>query len=338
MDLLLFSNQPEHELVRQTLEELRRLPGYGDSRTGCATVKFHNDAEPFAEILESVHGRQCIVIACDASDGRRSVNDYTRLTRMLLGALDYAEADIKALIFPYFAYGRQDRHRGETTERTANGAKMYAEDLERTAKIRFIGIMEPHTVYIVEMFTRRCRRLPVVQEFIPYLRQYLGRVEETVFCSPDVGGMQRTRRLAHLAGATLPCVVMDKERERVGEVARVAKVSGDVYERDVVIVDDIIDTAGTLCSSVRIAKAEGARKACVCAVHGLFNKDAVTRIRDCGVDRVFITSSVTQKSEVRECGFIQIIPLGGLMADVIQCAMTKGSWSALRKTRLEKAR
>ncbi|MCI0479053.1 ribose-phosphate diphosphokinase, partial [Candidatus Uhrbacteria bacterium] len=294
------------------------------------------DMEPFAEILESVHAKPCAVIACDASDGRASVNDYAMLTRHLLGALDYAEADIHALIFPYYPYARQDRHKGESTDRTAAAAKMHAEDLERAAEIRFIGVMEPHTVYIETWFKRRCRRLPVVQEFVAPLREYFGGFQNVVFASPDVGGLQRTRRTAHLAGSTLPCAVIDKDRERIGEVARATKVAGDLTGHDVVVVDDILDTAGTLCNSVRIAKAEGARRVVAAVVHGLFNNDALERLIACEVDKVFITSSVTQKPAVRESVLVRIIPIGDLTAEVIRCAITKGSWSALRRSRLDR--
>ncbi|MFH1973574.1 MAG: ribose-phosphate diphosphokinase [Patescibacteria group bacterium] len=336
MDLLLFSNQPEHELVRNTLTELKRMSGFDAVRMGRATVKFHNDTEPFAEILESVHGKPCVVIACDATDDRHTVNDYSMLTRVLLGALQYAEADIQALIYPYFPYARQDRHKGESSDRTAITAKIHVEDLERAADFRFVGLMEPHTTHLETWFTRACRRLPVVQEFIAPLREDFGGFGNVVFATPDVGGLQRTRRTAQLAGASFPCAVIDKERERIGEIARATMVSGDLAGRDVVVVDDMIDTAGTLCNSARIAKAEGARRVVVCAVHGLFNRGALDRIRACGVDRVYVTSSVTQKPAIRESDLVTIIPIGSLTAEIIRCAIEKRSWSALRISRLER--
>jgi len=319
MDLLLFATSSNRTLVQELLEELRDIPTFGKSRLAKMTLQFHADKEPFVEILDNVRRgqrRKCIVIGCVASDGTGSVNDHVMELFVLLDALKWADAKIDMLILPYLPYARQDRRRGKDTDRTPITAAWFARTLSEAAPWRRGCCVEPHDTRIEGCFKRPFERIPVIHMFVDPILKLFNEPDKIVVVSPDRGGFERASALASKLGSPNNIGWVDKRRTGPGQ-AKALKLEGEVKDLDAVLVDDIIDTAGTLCEAVEKLREEGARRIVVCAVHGLFNGPALERIKQCGLDRILVTSSVAQRPEILTCEKISIIPIGSLLAHAI---------------------
>jgi len=331
MDLWLFSNQPNHAVVQDTLEGLRSTPMFKDCRAGKATVRFHGDREPFVEILENVRGRKCVVIACTTTDAEGSVNDHAMMTLVLLDALHRNGAKIDEIVFPYFPYARQDRRKGESTDRTAITAKLFAKMLQMTVpELKNLATVEPHTVYLEGFFDCTFDRIKVLKVFVEDVRSVYPDQDRVVVASPDVGGRDRASAFATELGAHRPIAYVDKRRPGPG-LAKATQLIGNVQGADVVIVDDILDSAGSIQECVRIIREHGAERILVVAVHGLNNGPAIERLLACELTGVMYSNSVTQRPEVEKLPGHRILHIGGYVAAAIHCLITQGSLRNLGK-------
>lgn len=319
MDVLLFANSSNADLVWELLLQLKKNPTFSHSRLADVTLKFHADREPFVEIKNNVRRgreRRCIVVGCIASDDLGSVNDHAIETLVLLDALRRADAEIEALILPYLPYARQDRRKGEVTDRTAITAELFARLLNCTAPLRRVCAVEPHDVHIEGFFQCPFDRIPVLQVFVEPVLKIFTDPERICVVSPDRGGWERASAFATALQTPRPIAWIDKRRPRPGE-AKAHQLVGEVKGLDVVLMDDLIDTAGSLCESAAILERHGAARTLACAVHGLFSDQAVERIEKSGIERIFVSSSVKQKPVVLANQRFQVIPLGDLLAQAI---------------------
>ncbi|HPN15139.1 MAG TPA: ribose-phosphate pyrophosphokinase [bacterium] len=318
MDFLIFSNSCNTVLVKQLLNALRDIPGYGECRQAEATVRFHSDKEPFVEVLDNVRGRRCIVLACLSNNSQGSVNDHGMAILALLDALRRANAKIETLVLPYIPYARQDRRKGERTDRTAITAELFPRLLTCAApQLPHVCALEPHDVHIEGFFQCPFDRIPVIHEFVHPIKEIYRGSDKIVVVSPDRGGWERVSALATMLGTEQPIAWIDKRRLKPGE-AKAHQLVGEVADCDAVLVDDMIDTAGSMCEAARIMREEGARRVIACVVHGLFSGPALERIQNSDFEQVLVTSSVEQRPEVLACDKIRAIPVGGLLAKAIQ--------------------
>jgi ribose-phosphate pyrophosphokinase len=334
MDLLLFANSGNPNLVNNLLEELSDIPTFSGCRRADMKLKFHADDEPYVEIVDNVRrgqGRKCIVVGCIARSDKRSVNDHAMEMFVLLDALKRADAEIEVLILPYLPYARQDRRRGETTDRTAITAELFARFLNQAASCR-VCVVEPHTVYIEGFFDSPVDRIPVIHEFVPHIKQAFTETEKICVVSPDRGGWERASALANMLGTPHAIAWIDKRRTAPGE-AKALQLVGEVKDLDAVLIDDMIDTAGSLCEAAETLHKEGARRILVCAVHGLFSGTALDKIGQSSVERIIVTSSVLQGQEVMKHPKIEVIPIGYLLAQAIHRLMAGESLRTLGKPR-----
>lgn len=335
MDLLLFATSSNQELVADLLEELRDIPTFSKSRLARMQLQFHADKEPFVEIKDNVRRgqrRKCIVMGNVASDENGSVNDHVMELFVLLDALTRADAKIEIVIIPYLPYARQDRRRGKDTDRTAISAALFAHLLDRVAPYRRGCFVEPHDARIEGFFKRPFERIPVIHVFVEPIRRVFDDSEKIVVVSPDRGGFERASALAGMLGSPHPIAWVDKRRTGPSE-AKALQLVGEVKDLDAVLIDDMIDTAGTLCEAVTKLREEGARRIAVCAVHGLFNGTALERIGQSDIDRIFVTSSVAQKPGTDKRAQITVIPIGGLLAQAIHRLLAGESLREMGKPR-----
>lgn len=335
MDILLFANSSNAGLVGDLLSELRDIPTFSSCRLAEMTLKFHADREPFVEIKDNVRrGRKlsCIVIGCIASDEQGSVNDHAIETLVLLDALKRADAKIDALILPYLPYARQDRRRGEETDRTAITAELFAQLLACAAPFRRVCCVEPHDVHIEGFFHCPFDRIPVIHVFVKPILELFTNPERICVVSPDRGGWERASALATALQSPRPIAWIDKRRLGPGK-AKAHQLVGEVRDLDVALIDDMIDTAGSLCESVSILQEHGARRILACAVHGLFSGQALERLAQSGIETIFVTSSVEQRPEARAQKMIRVIPIGNLLAQAIHRLMAGESLRTLGRPR-----
>lgn len=331
MDFLLFANSGNQELARELLVQLQMIPGFKGTQLGETKLSFHADGEPFVEIYDNVRRRQCIVLGCIAGNGSRSVNDYAMETFVLLDALNRADANVDVLLLPYFPYARQDRRKGEKTDRTAISAVLFVALLKVAAPIGRVCAVEPHDAHIEGSFFRPSfDRVPVIHLFAEHVKWLCPDTDSIVVVSPDRGGWERASALASAIGTPRPIAWVDKRRPAPGEV-KVHQLIGDVKDMDVVIVDDMIDTAGSLVKAAEVLTEQGAKKIVACAVHGLFNRDAIKRIEHSRIERVIVTNSVEQKPAAISCRKIRVIPIGELLAQAVRILETGESLRSLGK-------
>ena len=224
-------------------------------------------------------------------------------------------------MIPYYGYARQDR---KVAPRTPITSKLVA-DLCVAAGVDRVLCVDLHAGQIQGFFNIPFDHLYALPVF---LEDYLkGRFdEEAVFVSPDAGGVERARAYSKRLGASL--AIIDKRRERAN-VSEVMHLIGDVQDRDCIIVDDIIDTAGTLCNAALAVKAAGARSVVACATHGVLSGPAVQRIEESVLQEVVVTDSIPPTEETKQCSKIRVLSIGRLLGEAIRRIHNSDSVSSL---------
>lgn len=284
---------------------------------GQARVSRFSDGETFCEIKENVRGRHVYVIQPTSSP----VNDSLMELLIMCDALRRASSASITAVIPYYGYARQDR---KSAPRTPITAKLVA-DLLGAAGVNRVVSIDLHAGQIQGFFNIPFDHLHALPVFLDgYLRNKYG--DEAVFVSPDAGGVERTRAYSKRLGASL--AIIDKRRERAN-VSEVMHIVGDVKDRDCVIVDDLIDTAGTLCNAARAVKDAGARTVVACATHGVLSGPAVQRINDSPLDEVVVSNSIAPSPEALNCPKIRVLSTASLLAEALRRIHNSDSVSSL---------
>jgi len=284
---------------------------------GKARVSRFSDGETFCEIQENVRGRHVYVIQPTSSP----VNDSLMELLIIVDALRRASTKSITAVIPYYGYARQDR---KSAPRTPITAKLTA-DLLVAAGVHRVVSIDLHAGQIQGFFNIPFDHLHALPVFLDgYLKEkYDG---NAVFVSPDAGGVERTRAYSKRLDASL--AIIDKRRERAN-VSEVMHIIGDVKGRDCIIVDDLIDTAGTLCNAARALHDAGARSVVACATHGVLSGPAVQRIADSPLDEVVVTNSIAPSAEVAKCGKIKLLSTASLLAEALKRIHNSDSVSSL---------
>ncbi|PYM76726.1 MAG: phosphoribosylpyrophosphate synthetase [Candidatus Rokuibacteriota bacterium] len=272
-ELKLFSGNANRPLAEEIAQHLR-------IRLGDADVSRFSDGEVYVQINENVRGEDVFVIQPTCPP----VNDTLMELLVMMDALKRASARRITAVLPYYGYGRQDR---KVMPRVPITAKLVA-DLITTAGCHRLLAVDLHAGQIQGFFN-----IPVDHLFAapPVLVDYLAKkdLQDLVLVSPDAGGVERARAIAKRLNAGL--AIIDKRRDGPN-VALFMYLIGDVKNKDVVVIDDMIDTAGTLIQAVEAVKREGARRVLACAVHGVLSGPALKRIEESPLEEVIITNSV----------------------------------------------
>ncbi len=284
---------------------------------GHATVTKFSDGEVNVEILENVRGKDCFVLQSTC----QPTNDNLMEVLLMVDALKRASAGRVTAAMPYFGYARQDRR--PRSARVSISAKVVANMLQAVAVDRMLT-MDLHADQIQGFFD-----VPVDNIYsAPVL---LGDVwkhgyEDLIVVSPDVGGVVRARALAKRLDSDL--AIIDKRRPKAN-VSEVMNIIGDVRDRTCVIMDDIVDTAGTLTKAAQALKDEGAKRVVAYCTHPVLSGGAVPRIDESSIDELVVTDTIPLSKEAQACKKIRVLSVAGLLAETILRISNEDSVSSL---------
>lgn len=272
-----------------------------------ARVERFNDGEIFVEVYENVRGEDMFIIQPTSNPA----NDNLMELLIIADALRRSSAGRITAVIPYFGYARQDRR---TKARTPISAKLVA-NMMVEAGIERILTMDLHATQIQGFFDIPVDNLYASPVFALDIRHnFKGKMDDIMVVSPDVGGVSRARELAKRIDA--PLSIVDKRREKPGEVAEMT-VIGDVVGKKCIIVDDLVDTAGTLCKAAEHLMEAGAQEVHAYISHGVLSGPAVERVTTSKLSSLVITDSIQATEAVKGCKNIRIVPTAPLFAQSI---------------------
>lgn len=271
------------------------------------SVGRHNDGEVNVKVNESVRGDDVYIINPTPAPLENAME------MVLLGRSVRPSAKTVTLVIPYLGYNRGDQKDGP---RTAISAKVMAEFLMLSKADRVV-LFDIHSEPTMEFFDcNRVERLYMSYMLIPYLRNIVD--TDTVLASPDSGGMKRTRGYGSRLHINNYAAFI-KNRPSPGQVSDDMIMMGDVKDRKVVFIDDIIDTGGTLIKASKIAKKAGAEEIYVCAAHGVFSGNAIEELKKAPIDKIIVTDSIPRPAGFfSEDGNVVVVPIAELIAETIR--------------------
>jgi ribose-phosphate pyrophosphokinase len=282
----------------------------------CVVRRFA-DMEVFVEIQENVRGEDVFIIQSTSFPA----NDNLMELLIIIDALRRASARRITAVMPYFGYARQDRKPGP---RTPISAKLVANMIERAGADRVLTL-DLHAGQIQGFFDIPTDNLFAGPVMVRDIRERFDGANLTVI-SPDVGGVVRARGLAKRIGA--PLAIVDKRRERAGE-SEVMNIIGDVRGRSCILVDDIVDSGGTLCNAAEALLQEGATDVCAYITHGVLSGGAVARITASKLKELVITDSIQATEAVRVSRNIRVLSIAPLIAEAAGRTSREESVSSL---------
>jgi len=283
---------------------------------GLSSVKTFADGEIYLQLHENVRGADVFVVQPTSKPVDRNLMELL----LMIDALKRASADRITAVLPYYGYARQDR---KDKPRVPISAKLIAKLLEKAGADRILAL-DLHAAQIQGFFD-----IPVDHLFAtPVMIEYLKAVQtpETVVVSPDAGGVERARAFAKRINA--PLAIIDKRRDDVN-VAEVMHIIGEVADRECLIVDDLIDTGGTLVKGAEALLKEGASGVMACATHAVLSPPALDRIESSRIREVLLTNSIPLSDEARRSSKIRTLSVAPLLARAIQSIHEETSVSSL---------
>jgi ribose-phosphate pyrophosphokinase len=282
-----------------------------------AVVRRFADMEIFVEIQENVRGADVFVLQSTSFPA----NDHLMELLIIIDALRRASARRITAVVPYFGYARQDRKSGS---RTPISAKLVANMITRAGTDRVMTV-DLHAGQIQGFFDIPTDNLYASPVMVRDIRQRFD-LGKLMVVSPDVGGVVRARGLAKRIGA--PLAIVDKRRERAGE-SEVMNVVGDVSGHVCILIDDIVDSGGTLVNAADALLAEGAVEVCAYISHGVLSGGAVARITASRIKELVITDSIQPTEAVRVARNIRVLSIATLIAEAIGRTAAEESVSSL---------
>ena len=287
-----------------------------------ARIERFNDQEIFIEVFENVRGEDMFIIQSTSNPA----NDNLMELLIMADALRRSSASRITAVIPYFGYARQDRR---SKARTPISAKLVA-NLLVEAGVERILTLDLHATQIQGFFDIPVDNLYASPVFaLDIMHQFSGNLNDMMVVSPDVGGVARARELAKRINA--PLSIVDKRREKPGEIAEMT-VIGDVKGRKCIIVDDICDTAGTLCKAAEVLIENGAAEVHSYITHGVLSGPAVERIGNSVMKSLVITDSIQATDPVTKASNIRIVPTAPIFAQAILNIWNGTSVSSLFET------
>ena len=271
-----------------------------------AAIRRFSDLEVFVEILENVRGEDVFIIQSTSYPA----NDNLMELLVSIDALRRGSAQRITAVIPYYGYARQDR---KTGPRTPISAKLVA-NLVTTAGADRVLTMDLHAGQIQGFFDVPTDNLFAAPVFLKDIEENRADGEELVIVSPDVGGVVRARAIAKRLGAEL--AIIDKRREKAG-VSEVMHIIGDVKDRRCNLVDDIVDSAGTLCNAADALMQDGAKSVQAYSTHGVLSGGAVARVSASPLESLVTTDSIQATEAMRVAHNIRQITIAPLLAEAI---------------------
>lgn len=281
-DIKIFSAGASESMAQRICECL----GLGLGK--CEVGRF-SDGETSVSLLESVRGSSCFIVQSTCAP----VNDNLMQLLIMIDAMKRASAGCITAVVPYFGYARQDR---KAKARDPISAKLVA-DLISTAGADRVVSMDLHAPQIQGFFNIPVDHLLGAPILGRYMKERVGQDEgEYVVVSPDLGSVTRSRNFAARIGC--PLAIIDKRRQRANE-SEVMNLIGEVCGKRVILVDDMIDTAGTLCNAAKAVMEHGAKSVTACASHGVLSGPALERLRESPIEEVILLDTIELPPEKR---------------------------------------
>jgi len=311
-DLVVFSGNSNQGLVKEICE-------YLETPVGRCEVGQFSDGEIRIEIAENVRGRDVFLVQSTSTP----VNDHLMELLIMIDAARRASAASITAVVPYFGYARQDR---KVAPRTPITARLVADLITSAGADRFVS-MDLHAGQIQGFFDMPSDHLyasPVLVEDMK--KKYGSRTEECVMVSPDAGGVERARAFAKRLGTTL--AIVDKRRPKAN-VAEVMQIVGDVRGKTAIMLDDMIDTAGTLTLGAKALADAGAKRIVAYAVHPVLSGPAIERLSASAIEEVVVTNTVPLRDNARACSKIQQLSVARIFGEAIRRIHSADSLSSL---------
>jgi ribose-phosphate pyrophosphokinase len=281
-----------------------------------AIVKSFSDGEIWVQIEENVRGNDVFIVQPTCTPVERNLMELL----LMIDALKRASADRITAVVPYYGYARQDR---KDRSRVPISAKVVATMLETAGANRLLAL-DLHAAQIQGFFNVPVDHLFASPVMIEYFRST--DLSRAIVVSPDAGGVERARAFAKRL--EVPLAIIDKRRD-APNVTEVMHIIGDVEGRDCLIIDDLIDTGGTLVKGCEALLKKGARSVSACATHAVLSGPAVERIAGSGLKEVVFSDSIPLRPEAAACGKIRVLSVARLLARAIQSIHEETSVSTL---------
>ncbi len=294
-----FTGNANPELVEEVCKELGVPVGE------CEVGRF-SDGESFVDIAETVRGRDVFIIQPTCSP----VNDHLMEMLIFIDACKRASAGRINAVIPYYGYARQDR---KTKAREPITAKLVA-DLLTVAGIDRVVTMDLHAGQIQGYFDKPVDHLSGIATLAEYFKNSDLAKEDTVIVSPDLGGVTRARAFANILD--MPIAIIEKRRPKAN-VSEVMNVIGDIEGKNVIIVDDIIDTAGTITKAAAVLQDFGAKRVFAAATHPVLSGPAVERIESSVIEK-FVISNTIPLAEEKRIDKIDVVSVAPIFAEAIR--------------------
>ena len=310
-DMKIFAGNATPELAKKICDRLY-MP------LGDATVGSFSDGEICVEINENVRGADVFIIQSTCAPTNNNLMELI----VMIDALRRASAGRITAVIPYFGYARQDRR--VRSARVPITAKVVADFLSSVGVDRVLTV-DLHAEQIQGFFD-----VPVDNAFgTPILLEDMKsrKLDNPVIVSPDIGGVVRARAVAKLLDDA-DLAIIDKRRPKAN-VAQVMHIIGDVAGRDCIIVDDMIDTGGTLAKAAEAVKEHGAKRVIAYATHPVLSGNAAQNLRDSVLDEVVVTDSIPLSDEIKELKMVRQLTLSGMLSEAIRRVSNEESISAM---------
>lgn len=308
-DLKIFSGNAHRKLAEDIAEHLN-IP------LSEADLKKFSDGEIFVEIKENVRGTDVFVVQPTCTP----VNDHLMELVIMVDALRRASARRITAVVPYYGYARQDR---KNAPRVPITAKVVAE-MFMAVGVRRVLCMDLHAGQIQGFFNIPVDHLYAAPVILKYIKQNFG--DDVIMVSPDAGGVERTRAFAKRLNSGL--AIIDKRRDKPNE-CEAMHVIGDVRGKTAILMDDMVDTAGTLCAGAKTLMENGAKEVHACCSHPVLSGPAIERIRNSAMKSLVVTNSIPLRGEALTCDKIKVLSVSDLLADAINRIHNEDSVSSL---------
>jgi len=276
------------------------------------------NGEIYVRALDSVRGADCFVIQSHCAP----VNDNIMEQLVTIDALQRASARSITAVMPFFGYSRQDK---KVLPREPITARLMSDLFMRAGADRLVSV-DPHTGQLQGFISKPFDSLTA----LPIITDYLsGRLNgKTTVVSPDAGGVKRAERYARHLGASVAFVYKRRVPTNHNESAALS-MAGKVTDRHVVIVDDMIDTAGTACNAAEMVREHGARSVRIAATHGIFSDPAPDRIRNAPIEEVVVTNTLPVHEDVEALDQVKVLSIAPILAETLQAIFMDSSVSEI---------
>lgn len=292
------------------------IASYLGIQLGDATINRFNNGEIQVMINESVRGKDVFVVQPTCGP---VVNDNVMELLIMADAFKRASANKIIAIIPFYGYARQDR---KARGREPITAKLMA-DLLSVSGITRVVTVDLHAAQIQGFFDVPFDHMPGSPTLANYIKTK--NLKDIVVVSPDLGGVPRSRTFAERLDA--PLAIIDKRRPKPG-VAEVMNLIGDIKGKTAILIDDMVDTAGSLCEAARALKVAGANKVYACCTHPVLTDPAVSRIKESEIEELIVTNTIPIPVQ-KMCDKIKVLTIAPVLAETIRAIYNDGSVSAL---------